>query len=494
MSRARSLPQLLLILVTGFAVVMAATVTLLLLTAQRQRVRQEQAERDIVAAFQQSNVLRQRIGTGRSLVQTLVRSRDPDEIEQILAKAKAADVEIAKELGTAGAATRAAWQRLNEREAKATEAVLLGDTGRASELLLQEVAPAVGALDQAIEQELSEQQTQQSQRLAAERAALQRANFLITTVAVVTLAGLVAFGFLLRRNLTRRLAGTAGALGQMSRQLKGTLHELGDTSKLLADGASQQASSLEETSATLEEISSMTKRNAENAGTAREIVRATRTAAEAGHGDMKEMTSAVAAIKTSSDQIASIIKTIDEIAFQTNILALNAAVEAARAGEAGAGFAVVAEEVRNLAQRSAVAARETAAKIEDAVRRTGEGVRISDKVGRALEEIVTRVRRTDDLITEIATASGEQSSGLDQLNSAMASMDKVTQANAASAEETSAAAQDLNSQASALVAAVTDLNRLAGLADEGVQTAPGSAAAPPPATGATQPRMRAMAH
>ncbi len=174
------------------------------------------------------------------------------------------------------------------------------------------------------------------------------------------------------------------------------------------------------------------------------------------------MTTAVAAIKASSDQIASIIKTIDEIAFQTNILALNAAVEAARAGEAGAGFAVVAEEVRNLAQRSAVAARETAAKIEEAVHRTGEGVRISDKVGRSLEEIVTRVRRTDELINEIATASNEQSGSLGQLNSAMSAMDKVTQGNAASAEETAASTQELDRQAVALVEAVAELNRLAG--------------------------------
>ena len=216
----------------------------------------------------------------------------------------------------------------------------------------------------------------------------------------------------------------------------------------------------------------MTRRNAENAGHARQLVRETRTAAESGHNDMQQMTAAVAAIKTSSDQIASIIKTIDEIAFQTNILALNAAVEAARAGEAGAGFAVVAEEVRSLAQRSAVAARETAAKIEDAVQRTGEGVRISDKVGSVLEDIVSRIRRTDDLITEIATASAEQSTGLGQLNTAVSAMDHVTQGNAASAAETASSAQELFQQASELVHAVDELNRLAGI---GANPAPGIA-------------------
>ena len=464
MASAKSLPQLLAGLVIGFTLVTGASMALLLVSTRSQQVRQETLVREMVATFEQFMAMRTRLDAGRALVQGFVRSRDPDEIEQLLAKGKSADAATTKEfeaLGDAGLQT--AWRRLAEREVKVAEAVLLADSGRASEIMLQEVAPASGELVQSLETALRARRTALELRLAADTAAYHRLNGIIAVAALVALGAMVGLGLVLRRRIAKRLSVAAGDLGLMSGQLEATLHELGGTSQLLAEGASQQASTLEETSATLEEISSMTGRNAENAGRARELVRETRTAAESGHNDMQQMTAAVAAIKASSDQIASIIKTIDEIAFQTNILALNAAVEAARAGEAGAGFAVVAEEVRNLAQRSAVAARETAAKIADAVQRTGEGVRLSNKVGSALEEIVTRIRRTDELITEIATASTEQSTGLKQLNTAVSSMDKVTQSNAASAEETSASAQELNRQATALVGAVEELNRLAGI-------------------------------
>ncbi len=464
MAQPRSLPQLLAVLVTGFALVTTASLALLLYSAGRQQRQQLEAEREVVDSFTQSIELRARVGAGRALYQEVVRSQDPDEIERLLAKSKATDAEVARALEPLAAAVRDAWRTLAEREEKAVAAVLVGDSGRASELLLREVGPCVQRLEQALAADLSTRQAEQARLREGAQRELRRANFAVAAVAITAALALVVFGFVLRRNIGRRLGESCGSLDTMSAQLRGTLHELAGTSKILADGASQQAAAIEETSATLEEISGMTRSNAESAGHAREVVRETRTAAETGHTDMREMTTAVAAIKSSSDQIASIIKTIDEIAFQTNILALNAAVEAARAGEAGAGFAVVAEEVRSLAQRSAVAARETAAKIEDAVRRTGEGVRISEKVGRALEEIVTRVRRTDELITAIAGASSEQQKGLEQLGGAVAAMEKVTQANAASAEETSASTQELERHAAALSAVVGELGLLAGRA------------------------------
>ncbi len=204
----------------------------------------------------------------------------------------------------------------------------------------------------------------------------------------------------------------------------------------------------------------MTQRNAENANNAKQFATEARTAAEAGGADMHEMTRATAEIQAASGNIAKILKTIDEIAFQTNLLALNAAVEAARAGEAGLGFAVVADEVRNLAQRAASAAKETADKIADSVAKSEHGAVISGKVANGLLTIVEKVRRVDELVGEIANASKEQSQGIGQVNTAVSEMDKVTQSNAANAEENASAAEELNAQAGSLRAAIQDLEQL----------------------------------
>jgi methyl-accepting chemotaxis protein len=253
---------------------------------------------------------------------------------------------------------------------------------------------------------------------------------------------------------------TAAAAGQVSA-----------SSQSLAEGASEQAASLEETSSSLEEMSSMTKRNTETAENVSALSKQARSAADSGAADMQTMSAAMDAIKQSSDDIAKIIKTIDEIAFQTNILALNAAVEAARAGEAGMGFAVVADEVRNLAQRSAQSAKETATKIEGAITKTAQGVQISAKVSQALQEIVTKVRQVDELTAEVAAASREQTQGIAQVNLAVNQMDKVTQSTAGNAEENASASEELNAQADALREAVKDLLRLVG-GEKAVQAQP----------------------
>jgi methyl-accepting chemotaxis protein len=280
---------------------------------------------------------------------------------------------------------------------------------------------------------------------------------IVSSLGVIFGAGLAVFTV---RGTNKRLKEVAGPLNDGAYQVSLAADQVSASSQTLAEGSSSQASSLEETSSSLEEMSSMIKRNSENALKANELAKEARTAADKGVGDMQTMATAMEAIKVSSDDIAKIIKTIDEIAFQTNILALNAAVEAARAGEAGMGFAVVADEVRNLAQRCAQAAKETAVKIEGAIAKSGQGVEITGKVAAALNEIVTKVRQVDELVTEVAGASREQTQGITQINSAVGQMDKVTQSNAATAEESAAAAEELNSQAENMKQSVTELLQL----------------------------------
>jgi methyl-accepting chemotaxis protein len=215
-----------------------------------------------------------------------------------------------------------------------------------------------------------------------------------------------------------------------------------------------------EASASLEEISAMIRATADNASKAKEFAGQARSAAEAGRQTMEEMKLAMTSIEASSFDVAKIVKNIDEIAFQTNILALNAAVEAARAGEAGAGFAVVADEVRSLAQRSAAAARETADKIEAAITNSQRGSRSCGNVGESLEQIVDRVAAADVLVAEIAAAAREQAQGIRQVGVAMTQMDRVTQGNAASAEQSSSAAEELANQAQLLQDNVEQLQTL----------------------------------
>ncbi len=262
-------------------------------------------------------------------------------------------------------------------------------------------------------------------------------------------------------NLRTAAAETAAAAGQVS-----------TSSQSLASGSSEQAASLEETSASLEEITSMTKRNAESATAAKSLAGQTRQEADAGATRVDAMKQAMAAVRESSGHIAKIVKTIDEIAFQTNILALNAAVEAARAGEAGAGFAVVAEEVRSLAQRSANSAKDSAARIEESVARGEHGLQLSVQVAESFGQIQDKIRRMDDFVSEIATASVQQNQGIEQVSTAVTQMDEVTQRNAANAEETASAAEELTAHSELVREVVNELSALVGLEGQAARRAP----------------------
>jgi len=222
----------------------------------------------------------------------------------------------------------------------------------------------------------------------------------------------------------------------------------------LSQRTSEQASSLEETSSAMEQMTSTVKQNADNAKQANQLAIAARDVAEKGGSVTTKAINAMSEINKSSKKIADIITVIDEIAFQTNLLALNAAVEAARAGEHGRGFAVVAAEVRNLAQRSATAAKEIKGLINESVQRVTDGSELVDQSGKTLEEIVGSVKRVTDIIAEITAASQEQASGIDQVNKAIMQMDETTQQNAALVEEATSASQSMKEQARELMTQV----------------------------------------
>ena len=230
----------------------------------------------------------------------------------------------------------------------------------------------------------------------------------------------------------------------------------------LSSRTEQQASSLEETASSMEELTSTVKQNAENARQANQLVGSTADVAVKGGQVVGQVIDTMSSIKESSRKIADIIGVIDGIAFQTNILALNAAVEAARAGEQGRGFAVVASEVRNLAQRSASAAKEIKGLIEDSVGKVDAGGKLVDEAGVTMDEIVSSVKRVTDIMSEIAAASQEQSAGIEQVNQAITQMDDVTQQNAALVEEAAAAAESLQDQATKLAEAVSVFKLEAG--------------------------------
>jgi methyl-accepting chemotaxis protein len=292
------------------------------------------------------------------------------------------------------------------------------------------------------------------------------ASMAMTIATVLTLFGAFVaalLGFLLTLAITRPINRIVAGMTEGVDQVVSAACQVSSASHSLAEESSEQASSLEETSSSLEEMASMTKQNADNANQAKAMMADAKQIVAKVDGHMGRMAASIEAITRSSEETGKIIKTIDEIAFQTNLLALNAAVEAARAGEAGAGFAVVAGEVRNLALRAAEAARNTSGLIENTIKAVRQGNELTAQTREAFRENVEVSGKVAQLIDEIAAASLEQAQGIAQVNRAVSEMDKVTQATAANAEESASAAEELNAQAAQMQLFVGELAAMVGV-------------------------------
>ncbi len=275
----------------------------------------------------------------------------------------------------------------------------------------------------------------------------QRVEWSVMLLSVgMLLAGLVII-YIAYRVSIKPLLRVARDIYEGTEQSRFASSQLTHASQKLAQGASEQAAAIEETSASLEEVSSMIHSTANNAEQAKQLASETRNSAKEGVQNMADMTTAMEAIERSSSDVAKIVKSIDEIAFQTNILALNAAVEAARAGEAGAGFAVVADEVRSLAQRSATAAHESAEKIEASIRSSRAGTQSLERVKESLGQIENKIAKTDALVAEITMAAREQAQGIEHVSIAIEQMNKVAQDAADSAAQIAHAAEQTHGQA-----------------------------------------------
>ncbi|WP_305822580.1 methyl-accepting chemotaxis protein [Massilia brevitalea] len=420
--------------------------------------------------------------------------------------------------------------------AKASELYLANDAMNATRVMVKEVRPVQKKWTEALDKlvQLEDKQSAQSQA-DAEAAFVNARNFMVIMLVVAVVMGVAAAWFITRGlikqlggepDYTTRIAGSiahgnlaididtstadkGSLLSEMSEmrnslvkivgQVRRGTETIGTASREIAAGnidlssrTELQASSLEKTASAMETLTTTVRQNAEHAREANHLAASASDVARKGGDVVSQVVGTMGEINSSASKIADIIGVIDGIAFQTNILALNAAVEAARAGEQGRGFAVVASEVRNLAQRSAAAAKEIKTLIGDSVEKVERGSKLVGQAGVTMDEVVASVKRVTDIMGEIANASAEQSAGIEQVNMSIIEMDSMTQQNAALVEEAAAAAQSLQDQAGELARVVSIFKLVEG--EEGAALAPAPAASVPavraPAVRAARPALK----
>ncbi|MCD8351997.1 MAG: methyl-accepting chemotaxis protein [Planctomycetaceae bacterium] len=357
---------------------------------------------------------------------------------------------------------------------KVYELANIDSNGIAFQILREEDNPTREAESALIGALVSAGESHLNAAVAGARRDYERAWWTLSSVALIGLALSVILSIISVTRINGALDKAIRSLTLRSDDVRRISEQLASGSESLSEGANEQAASLEETSSALEEMASMTRQNADNANKTKETAENSLRLISAGAENVHTVTAAMSEISESSEKISHIIKTIEEIAFQTNLLALNAAVEAARAGEAGKGFAVVADEVRNLASRSAQAAKDTSELIESTVLRVRAGSENVSHLANAFEGIETESQKVGRLVEEITAATNEQAQGVDQVNTAVAQMDKVTQSNAATAEQSAGAASELSQQSVDLNDLVSDL---AGLVYGNGKSAPRAAIA-----------------
>jgi methyl-accepting chemotaxis protein len=382
------------------------------------------------------------LGVAQKAVENMVSKAD--KLEEICSK-NAAELNLIKEIGQKGeqldgiiSGEMPSILRAKEIDQKALQAL-----EERSESLNVKIQDKLDALKKLIIAELEKTQSESLGSISLGRGLSWSAFIIAVLVQVVILIGITL-------SLTKPLDQIIAHLSESSHHVAEASTQLSSASSALAEGSSSQAASLEETSSSLEEMSGMARENASNAEEASRVMAEVQRIMDYTSHSMDELTQSMTAISSASEETSKIVKTIDEIAFQTNILALNAAVEAARAGEAGAGFAVVAEEVRSLAQRAADASRNTASLIEDTITKVKAGSGVVDTAKTGFDEVRSHSEKITELVNHIAHASAEQSTGVEQINHAVSAMDKIVQSTAASAEESASASSELNSQAASM--------------------------------------------